>query len=173
MIAMHEALAVEFQAPTGELISFEWDSQRLAALDPDPAADPVWRLGGELDWEDIELVRVLSGRLDDGRLIAIAALRPTGVDGHGDDLVAGSIGDANGFERIDESLLSTEYGADGSPQRIGLELYPSEDGMALRLAGTVSAAGGGEAGGVRRTAAAMTLGGTASGVAMLDLLRRG
>ena len=29
---------------------------------------------------------MLSGRLADGRLIAIAALRPAGADGHGDEL---------------------------------------------------------------------------------------
>ena len=84
-------------------------------------------------------MRLISGRLDDGRLLAVAALRPAGASGHGEEIVVGALGSADGFEQLTETLLSTEYGADGAPTRVGLELYPSSDGLAVRVAGTAGA----------------------------------
>jgi hypothetical protein len=171
---MAEAVALEFEAPTGESLRFEWHSDELAALDPAASnGDPVWRLGGELDWDQIEAVRVLSGRLDDGRLIAIAALRPAEAEGHGDELIAGVIGDAEGFEQLHETLLSTEYGDDGKVRRIGLELYPSEDAMPIRVAGEATGAASSNEGGIERSSAALALRSAgASGAGILDQLRR-
>ena len=39
------------------------------------------------------------------------------------------------FEQLHEALLSTEYGPDGRPRRIGLELYPAADSIPIRVAG--------------------------------------
>ena len=101
MTSVSEVVALEFEAPTGERLRFEWPAERLAALDGGaPTPSRRGRLAGELDWDEIEAVRVLSGRLDDGRLLAVAALRPAGADGHGDELVAGALGEAERFEQI-------------------------------------------------------------------------
>jgi hypothetical protein len=171
---MSDAVALEFEAPTGETVRFEWNADELAAIGSStPPAEPIWRLGGELDWDEIEAVRVLSARLDDGRLLAIAALRPAGAAGHGEELVAGALGEAESFEQLEEALLSTEYGPDGKPRRIGLELYASEDGLPLRIAGDVTGVANSAAGGVERVAAALALrGGGISGAGAIDLLER-
>ena len=133
---MTEVLALEFTGPAGDPLRIEWQADALAALDPAAVdGDPVWRLAGELDWDEIEALRIVSGRLDDGRLIAIAALRPTGAAGHGEEVVAGALGGAEGFDQLAEALLSTEYGPDGLPRRVGLELYRDDGGLPLRVGG--------------------------------------
>jgi hypothetical protein len=165
-----DALAVEFQAPSGELLRFEWDEARLASLEPAAEAAPVWRLGGELDWDEVELVRVLSARLADGRLLAIAALRPSGADGHGDEVVAGTLGQPGALEPLDEALVSTEYGPDQLPRRVGLELYGPGAGLAIRIAAGVEAVSRSPAGGVERLSAALKLRGE-GGAGILDLLQ--
>jgi hypothetical protein len=155
---MTEALALEFEAPGGELVRFEWHADRLASFDPAAdGAEPVWRLGGELDWDEIEAVRVLSAHLDDGRLIAIVALRPSAAPGHGEEIVAGALGDAEAFAQLDEALISTEFGADGMPTRVGLELYPSPDAIPLRVAADVTATADTLEGGLRRISAALAV----------------
>jgi hypothetical protein len=167
---MTEALALEFRAPTGETLRFEWQADELASLEPEPAAEPVWRLAGELDWDEIELVRVLSARLEDGRLLAIAALRPAASDGHGDELVAGALGDPESFAQLEETLVSTEYGPDELPRRVGLELYATEDGLPLRIAGDVTSVASSSKRGVKRVSAALALRGSSAGAGTLDLL---
>jgi hypothetical protein len=171
---MTDAVALEFEAPTGEKLRFEWNADELATIDSSaPSPEPIWRLGGELDWDQVEAVRVVSVSLDDGRLVAIAALRPAGAAGHGEELIAGAIGGADSFEQLEQTLLSTEYGPHGEPRRIGLELYASEEGLALRIAGDVTAVATFPAGGIERTAATLVVRGAgASGSGSLDLLRR-
>jgi hypothetical protein len=74
---------------------------------------------------------------------------------------------------VDQPLLSTEYDAAGQPRRVGLELYPGEDGLALRIAADVTAATTSASGGVERVAAALAVrspGGEGAGV--FDLLTR-
>ena len=171
---MPEALGLEFESPTGDALRFEWQPAAFEGLDTSAApSEPVWTLGGELDWDEIGSVRVLSARLGDGRLLAVVALRPAGAEGHGDDLVAGAIGDGQSFAGVDQPLLSTEYDAAGQPRRVGLELYPGDDGLALRVAADVTAATGSASGGVGRVTAALAVrspGGEGAGV--FDLLRR-
>jgi hypothetical protein len=169
-----EVLSFEFTDPAGDPLRIEWETAALAGLDPSaPGAQPAWRLGGELDWDEVELLRVLSARLDDGALLAIVALRPAGAEGHGDDLVAGALGEDGALDRLGEALLSTEYGADGRPARVGLELYRDEDGLPVRINGDATASSTDDHGGTRRVSTALALrsGGT-PGVGVLDLVSR-
>lgn len=172
MIAVSEALTLGFDAPSGEQLRFEWNAEDLEGSGREPGDAPAWSLSGELDWDEVERVRVLSARLDDGRLLAIAALRPAGAPGHGTELVTGAVGEPGSFSALDEALLSTEYGADRLPRRIGLELYPDADGIAMRIAGDVSAVESSVAGGVKRMSATLTLRGAGGGNGSLDLLER-
>lgn len=167
-----EAVALEFEAPTGESLSFEWHADALASIDPRGLGErPAWRLGGELDWDRIEAVRLLSGRLGDGRLLALAALRPAGAAGHGEELVAAALGTARSFIQLDEALLSTEQGADGIPRRVGLELHPPEGQMAVRVAGDAVASQAFDEGGLRRLAVGLSLRSPAGdGAGILELL---
>ena len=173
---MSEAVALEFEAPSGETVELEWSSERLARLDPSLGSQdqPVWRLGGELDWDEVEALRAVSARLDDGRLIVVASLRPRGAAGHGEELTAGAIGDREGFDRLAETLLSIEYGAEGEPRRIGLELYPSPESMPVRVAGDATATATSHDGGLLRRSAALSVrSGGSAGAAILDLVSRG
>lgn len=164
-------LEIELEAPDGEALRFEWRPDRLAELDPDPAAAPVWRLGGELDWDRVERLRVLSARLEGGRLLAIVALRPAGADGHGDELVVGAFGEPGAFEQLHEVLFSTEYGPDGLPSRVGLELYRAPDALPERIAADVTATATDPGGAVKRLSAALELRGD-GGAGALDVVTR-
>ena len=165
---MAEALALEFQAPTGDDLRFEWQPGAFDAIDPStPPSEPVCTLGGELDWDEIEAVRVLSARLGDGRRLALVALRPAGTAGHGDEVVAGAIGDGESFSGLAEPLLSTEYGPDGRPRRI------ADDGLALRIAADVTSVDASTTGGVDRIAAALVVRAAGDeGAGTFDTLRR-
>lgn len=169
---MTGGLALEFIDPSGEPLRIEWDSGALTALDPStPGSEPVWALGGELDWDEIETLRIVSGHLDDGRLLAIAALRPAGADGHGDEVVAGGLGDGEAFDQLSEALFSTEYGPDGLPRRIGVELYRDDGGLPVRIAGDATATRTEVEGRVRRLSTALALRSSgATGVGVLDVL---
>jgi len=171
---MAEALALAFQAPTGDDLRFEWQPDAFEAIDATtPASEPVWTLGGELDWDEVDSVRVLTARLGDGRRLAVVALRPAGAAGHGDELVAAAIGDADSFTGLDGPLLSTEYGPDGRPRRLGLEVYPVGDGPALRIAADVTAVADSATGGVERVAAALSVrDGGEPGAGAFDTLTR-
>jgi hypothetical protein len=166
-----DSIEIAFQGPSGEAVRFEWDEDALATVGADPGRDPVWRLGGELDWDEVELVRLLSARLGDGRLLAIAALRPAGAEGHGDEVVSGALGQPGTADPLEEVLLSTEYGPDGLPRRVGLELQEPGAELSTRLAAGVDSAARSASNRVERVAAALTFHGP-GGLGVLDVLRR-
>lgn len=77
----------------------------------------------------------------DGGLLALSAERPAGADGHGEELVRAVVCDPDGAPiEISETLLSTEYGADGVQRRATLELWAGDEGQPLRGAGTLISA---------------------------------
>ena len=116
-------------------------------------------------------MRVLSARLGDDRALAYAALLPAGAEGHGEEVVAAAIGAPGAFAGLERALLSTEYGPDGLPRRVGLELYAAEDALATRLAADVSATARSASGAVERLCAALAVRGE-SGAGSLDLLTK-
>jgi hypothetical protein len=165
--------AVEFETPGGETLYFEWNPESLEHLDGDLGEATPWQLDGELDWDEVELIRVLSARFDDGRVLGVAALRPAGADGHGQELVVSALADREGeVEPVSETLLSAEYDASGVPRRVGLELYRGEGSVALRVGGVATASDRELDGAIQRTSVAleMRLAG-AAGRGRLDLLR--
>jgi hypothetical protein len=166
-----DGFGIEFETPEGERLGFEWDAERLGSLQPDATAAPVWRLAGQLDWDEVERVRVLSARLGDGRLLALAALRPAGSEGHGDEYVAGLLGVPGAYTQLGEALISTEYGPDELPRRVGLELYREAAGLPIRLAADVAGTARDASSGVERISAALSLRGE-GGAGALDQLTR-
>lgn len=167
-------LVFEFAGPAGEALRIAWDREALSLLDH--AAEehqPAWSIEGELDWEALSSLRILSARLGDERLIAIVALRPVAAEGHGDEVLVGAVGDAEGFDQVDQALLSTEYDPQGLPRRVGLELYPELGGLPLRVAGETTATALSDSDGVRRLSAKLSMRSAgAGGVGVLDTLRR-
>jgi hypothetical protein len=165
--------ALEFQDPTGERLDFGWDPDRLEQLDGELGPDLPWLLDGELDWDEIELIRVLSARLEDGRLLGVVALRPAGADGHGQEIVAAAMVNSDGeVGSFAEALLSLEYDREREPRRVGLELYREEGSIPLRVAGDVTAAETVVDGSAQRTSAALSVRAAGThGHGRLDLLR--
>lgn len=78
----------------------------------------------------------------DGGLLALSAVRPPGSSGHGDEQVTAVLCDPDGAPiEVSETLLSTEYGPDGTQRRATLELWTDgEDGQPLRGAGALISA---------------------------------
>lgn len=169
---MPEVVALEFTGPAGEPLRIEWDAEAVAALvTPTGGSEPAWRLGGELDWDEIEGLRIISGRLGPERLLAVAALRPMGAEGHGDEVVAGALGSPEHFDQLEEVLVSTEYGPDGAVRRLGLELYRDEAVLPLRVAGDVVTRDRQVDGAIRRDSAVFELRGAGDeGIGILDVL---
>ena len=151
-------VSVEFTSPDGEALRFDWSLEALRSLDPQRADPPVWELGGEIDWDIVEAVRVVSGRLDDDRLIAVAGVLPAGAEGHGEEAITGVIvDDADVAEQLGEVLLSTERGRDGALLRIGLEVLPDGAALPIRIAGDVTSRSLHRDGGLAHEHAGLTL----------------
>jgi hypothetical protein len=75
----------------------------------------------------------------DGGLLALSAVRPEASSGHGDEQIASVLCGPDGAPvEVAETLLSTEYGADGVQRRATLELWvEGDEGQPLRGAGTL------------------------------------
>lgn len=132
---MSEVFGLEFETPDGERLYFEWNPESLENLEAGTSDKTPWQLDGQIDWDELELMRVLSGRFDDERLLGVAALRPAGAKGHGDELVVSALVGTDGqVEPVTETLLSVEYDGEGNPRRVGLELYRGEGSIPLRVA---------------------------------------
>jgi len=93
--------------------------------------------------EEAKIVRRSIGiAFSDGGLLALSATRPRGAAGHGGERVVTVLCGADGAPvEVSETLLSTEYGADGVQRRATLELWlDDEDGQPLRGAGSLISA---------------------------------
>lgn len=171
---MSEAIAVELAVPGGDRLSVAWDAVELAELRPGLTPEGrLWSLNGELDWERVESLRVLSGRPAADRWIAVAALRPAGAAGHAEEVRAGMTGVGGEAEALRQVLFSTEYGAGGLPRRIGLELLTATSELPLRVAGDARDASASAEDGLARERLGLDLRmGDASGPGVLEVLRR-
>jgi hypothetical protein len=110
-------------------------------------------------------VRHLAVESGDGTLLVLAAWGAAGADGHGDERTAGWLLDGEGgFSSFAESLISTQYDAQGRLTRAGLELWPhGEEEAMIRSAATRAAAtrlGGVEKDGVSAALFRCTTGGS-------------
>jgi hypothetical protein len=135
-VATAEPITLELEAGPGASARIEWDPERLRALRSPRAETGCWRLGGEPDWSSVSALRVISAAFEDGRLLALAAVRPAGAEGHGEESVGGVIVQPDGSRaELASALISAEYDSEGVPQRVGLELYTDPDEAPLRGAG--------------------------------------
>jgi hypothetical protein len=78
----------------------------------------------------------------EGSLLLVTAQGAAGAAGHGDEQTAGWLLDGEGgSSTFAESLVSTQYDANGQPTRAGLELWPlGEEETMIRSAATRAAA---------------------------------
>ena len=137
-MASAEALSISVAVPDGgEPLRLTWDrhaAESLAADGPDGRGRSPWHLEGELDWEAAEALRLVSAVFEDGRALALAALRPRGTTGHDRDSIAHHLEESGEPIALTEALLSTEYDAGGLPRRIGVELWAEPESPPMRLA---------------------------------------
>jgi hypothetical protein len=132
-VASPEPIALDLGSEDGE-VRVEFDAERIRAL-ATGEGNECWRLAGDLDAERVSVLRVVYASFEDGRLLAVAASRPPGAAGHGEESVRAALVDAEGsVTQMAEALLSTEYDSDGRPARIGLELYVDPEATPLRVA---------------------------------------
>jgi hypothetical protein len=134
-------------------LELAWDRSAAESL---AAAESPWRIEGELDWPATEGLRLVSAVFEDGRALALAALRPHGAPGHDRDSTAYRLEESGEPVDLVDALLSTEYDADGLPRRIGIELWAEAESPPLRVA--ADREGGVDVGGhgIRREVARMS-----------------
>jgi hypothetical protein len=140
-----------------EPLRLAWDREAagfLAAASEDPRS--AWQVEGELDWERAEALRLVHAVFPDGRALAVAAVRPRGAAGHDGDAIAHHLEQSGEPVPLSEALLSTEYDANGTPKRIGLELWAESDSVPLRVAGDRQSVVELDGDGVRRLLASMS-----------------
>jgi hypothetical protein len=127
-----------------------WDRDAVGRED-------AWRLEGTLE-PAFAALRVLSGRAADGSLLVLCAARPVAAAHHDEELVAAGLVDPDGeVHEVAEALLSTEYAADGSIRRLGLELYRPEADYPVRAAGDATEGSESTGDGLRRRRAVLDL----------------
>ena len=147
---MPDGAAITLLDAPGEAVRVEWDLEALARFaEPagDAAPEPAWSLAADTpDWTRWEALRIVSVAFADGPMLAVAALRPAGADGHGDDLVGGVIVRAGAPAALEKVLLSTQFDAEGEITHVNVEAYEGPDSVALRAAGDRLATRAGEIG---------------------------
>jgi hypothetical protein len=129
-----EPAVISVELGGGEAARLRWAPR--AADDGNGAAPPSpGELDSEPDWRRIESIRLVSALFEDGGALGLAALRPQGAHGHGEDVVVARLADAEGEQEVTaEALVSVEYDAEGAPRRLGLELWMDPDSAPLRVA---------------------------------------
>ena len=138
-------------------LKVEWDLDAITRQAGHEGA-PSWSIAGKLDWTTSESLRLLSASFEDESLLCLAALRPAGVNGHGDQSVSAVVCRPSSEEiPIDHTLLSTEYGPAGEITRIGLELHLLDDDIPMRAAGDIRQTGTRTGDGPDRTASTLEI----------------
>ena len=170
-----EPLEIELVPAGGARLRVEWEREALEGLSGAPAGglladagESPWRLEGEVGEGAL---RIVSAGFEDGSVLALAAFRPPGAEGHDSELVTAVVtGEEGEVTTCEEALLSTEYGPKGEVRRIGLELYPDAEAVPLRGGGeSIEGAAGEDLG---RVAMSFRMAG-ARGVGLYELLRSG
>lgn len=90
-------------------------------------------------WAELDAVRLLSGVFDEENALLIAARRPRGALGHGQELVVAHLLSAGELLAVEDARVSTVYDGQGRQRSVGLELWlPGED-FSRRGSGSVRA----------------------------------
>jgi hypothetical protein len=175
-----DPLSLEVQPPAGTALRIDFDPDclrelRIAAESQNSGMQSrCWSLEDDPDWGSVGELSLIAASFEDGSLLAVAALRPREADGHDADVLEGvTVSPQGDAVRLQEVLLSAEYGPNGEPRRLGLELYEGVDGPPVRvgadrLATAEQAATGDRAG--ERSLFRIRMAGTA-GVGLHELIR--
>ena len=92
------------------------------------ALDGVGQRGhqwGAPDWKRIALARTVTAWTDDGRGVALSAVRPAKASEHGSEAVWAALLESG--QPVADPRLSTTYDAEGRQRRAGIELWVGEE----------------------------------------------
>jgi hypothetical protein len=126
-------------APAGETVAVHAAEDAIDGFDQlcrvsgrferDGVAHAVDCLGLRSWWSDAvaleryESVRAVSLWFEPDEAMALTAFRPRKAKGHDKDVLAAAMIAGNGTAPVEDPRLSTSYGAEGWPERAGLELW--------------------------------------------------
>ena len=120
-------------------------SARLARVSGTAAGQDVDCLGtvGETReppaWAELDAVRLLSGVFDEQTALLIAARRPRGAMGHGQELVTAHLLSAGELVAVEDARVSTVYDGQARQRSVGLELWVPGEEFSRRASGVVRA----------------------------------
>jgi hypothetical protein len=171
-----EPLSLELPEPTGEPLRVHLDPEcvrELRAGRGNGMPRRCWSLADDPDWSVVGELSLMAAGFEDGAVLAVAALRPREAGGHDADVIEGVLVSPEGdAARLEEVLLSSEYGPDGKARRLGLELYERLHGPPIRVAADRLASTGPAAGNERSEASTWSLMmAGAPGVGTYELIR--
>jgi hypothetical protein len=90
-------------------------------------------------WQDLDATRYVTALFDPQNAVLAFARRPTGVGGHGDELMVAHLWSNGELKSVEDARLSTIYDGDGRPRQSSMELWlPGED-LPRRAFGHVTA----------------------------------
>jgi hypothetical protein len=140
----------------GDAVELAFEA-RSPALDLGGATSRICRVrgraaGGEVDclgtagettdpphWSELDAFRTISAVFDEEHAVVLAARRPRGAMGHGQEVVTAHLLTAGEPVAVEDARVSTVYDADGRQRSARLELWlPGED-FPRRASGVVSA----------------------------------
>lgn len=79
-------------------------------------------------WQDLDATRYVCALFDDQHAVLAFARRPSGVPGHGHELVAAHLLADGQLKDVEDARLSTIYDGEGRPRQASMELWlPGED----------------------------------------------
>jgi hypothetical protein len=105
-------------------------SDTLTPTAPTPGASSDLPLRFELpplDTHGLDSARFIAVVLEDGDTLILSALRPRGARGQDRDRIDVVLPESRSGLQAFDPRLSTEYNAEGMPQRFGIELWLGED----------------------------------------------
>jgi hypothetical protein len=90
-------------------------------------------------WAELDAVRLVSALFDDEHAVILAARRPHGAVGHGQELVKAHLLSAGELLDVEDARISTVYDAQGRQRSVGLELWMPGEDFPRRGSGSVRA----------------------------------
>ena len=120
-------------------------SVRLCRVDGRAAGQLVECLGtvGETHqppaWAELDAVRLVAALFDEENAVLLAARRPRGALGHGQELVKAHLFSAGELLAVEDGRISTVYDGQGRQRSVGLELWMPGEDFPRRASGSVRA----------------------------------
>ena len=132
-VALEGRLALEF-ATTGAALDFAGARAHVCTVTGVALGHDVDGMGVVTEttapprWDELDALRVVHALFDREHAVLAVARRPSGVRGHGEELVVAHLLDGGEVKSIEDARISTVYDGEGRPRQASMELWmPGED----------------------------------------------